>query len=149
MINSIVATIDIEVTIESVIESSCDKFRQSEFDDFIANSEFILSESGFYELDSHRSNRKGSNSCYFIKTRSDGCKVKLILYIRISDHSIEPGHVATVKKYLNKKLEENNLPKNTAKRILSIVIDGVQCKDFIEAESILTKRVKDLSENIK
>lgn len=144
------------IDIESYISTSvvADESGQSEeslqnmLSELNINSLAVFQDNNFTILDFNKSNRQNSKSVYISGVRSSGYKsknYKCILFIRISDHSMNPDTEAARNEYYERKAQTFKQPESKSHqkwKLKSIVMDGTHCSTVDEALDELDKRLK-------
>lgn len=136
-----------------------------EYEDFVNRVLTYIINSGFTELDSHKSNRKNSSSYYIEFCREDEYeehRIACVFYLRISDHRL-PNKTGTATNKKNKK--DNRHDRRSAEEAfhaqnaqeykffndtddtidfanISIIVNGNKFKTYGEAMEYTKVRIK-------
>lgn len=130
---------------------------EQDFYDFIYNVKRIIKHYGYFELESHKSNRNNSLSCYIAFCKKNEFiqqKVECIFYLRISDHALSQQtakgqdreiadntyHDEKTKKYYWLNKETDFIPWND----LSIIVNGEIFERYSDAVKYTNMLFKNL-----
>ena len=120
---------------------------RADFDDFVTNAYGVMTHCGFDILDFDTSSRVNSKSSYFTIAKFSEIQnkdIKCVVFIRLSDHTLNPASDKLRKKYYDDKAQEYKQPQTKSHqkwKLISVIVDGVQYQDFDDALDGLEKRL--------